>query len=199
MSKRPVPVPRTSSRTSCPGGGVVHVVAVAVVTWSAWVANADTGEVVDVPEYASNSTSPWRNVVLNVSVTVEPESPGAATLVQIEVTITPLPDWVPSRVHPAGAVTGDVPDPVAISTRPSPGPTDDGTVTDSVGLLPNAWAAATNAIGCAEGGTVTCLVIESVSPPWPVTVSLTLYVPAAANACEIVAPVPVVPSPKSHE
>ena len=46
--------------------------------------------------------------------------------------------------------------------------------------------------------TVTGCVTEAVAPRLSVTVSLTLYVPAASYSCDAVAPVPLLPSPKSH-
>ena len=81
---------------------------------------------------------------------------------------------VPTWVHPAGAVSGPAPTPVAISSSPLPALTLLGTVTACEAPLPLALAEATKAtVGACVALTVTGWVVLLVSPRALVTVSVT--------------------------
>ena len=65
----------------------------------------------------------------------------------------------------------------------------------NVAVEPAAAVAGPLSASVPVNGAVTLTVCVVVAPP---TVSLTAYLPGAANVCATVAPVPVWPSPKSH-
>jgi hypothetical protein len=69
-------------------------------------------------------------------------------------------------------------------------------VTVDVVPLALEFAAPRNAIAVVGTETVTDRVVVAVPPRLSVTVSVIVYVPAAAYVCDAVAPEPVVPSPK---
>lgn len=119
---------------------------------------------------------------LSPTCTLDPALAFVAERVSTEVRKSGASRRVPSRVQPDGAVSGRSRPLVTNNTSVSPDWTDAGTITDGEAELELVAAAARNAIVPADGGslTVSCCVAVAPRPALFMTVSDTVYWPAAA-------------------
>ena len=154
------------------------VCAVLAVVSTASVTEA-TGVVALVPDQAETVRLVF-TVPPRVTETAPAASVAVATLDQTMVWM-PVVDDRSIRVQPAGSLTVTVSAlTVAVSTSASPACTAAGTVTVDVLPLALELAAPRNAIAVVGTETVTDRVVVAVPPRLSVTVSVIVYVPAAA-------------------